>query len=213
MRKRFGKTLLELLVVAGIVMILIGLLLPAVVSLREAARRITCSNTTIRQVTLVLTDLEHTRRRFLNNQPPWTLETLAVLEPNICRNAEISQEELDAISVLKIVNFLCPSAPRLLVDGREISNVGMNHLLMGHKAQQITDGTAATILLAEIRTENSAPWVWGPLANTDNFGSSHHAGNHVAACDGSIHLISKRIDHSVLLNWFDPADNQVAPLD
>lgn len=64
MKKRIrGFTLVELLVVIGIISILMSLILPAIQSSREAARRLNCANK-LRQISLASINFESTRRHY-----------------------------------------------------------------------------------------------------------------------------------------------------
>jgi prepilin-type N-terminal cleavage/methylation domain-containing protein len=125
--RRAGFTLVELLVVVAIIGVLVGLLLPAVQSAREAARRMSCGNN-LRQMGLALQNFESSNKVFpssLRPTPPdssglfggWSVhaQLLAYLEQgNVYQNINFDQpySAQSSISAVRVKSFICPAEIR-----------------------------------------------------------------------------------------------------
>lgn len=163
--KKKGFTLVELLVVIAIIGILIGMLLPAVQMVREAARRTRCANN-LHQIVLAIHNYESSNQRF----PPgwigdegeftkgwaWTSKILAFLDQGNLKdeinfNSRIRDMPAGGVRTSSFETLGCASSPSrkdpivsLPVVDRpdEVFQIGRSHYV-GSVGGRVPDETMA----------------------------------------------------------------------
>ncbi len=183
---RSGLTLVEFLAALTTVGVLVAIMLPAVMSARESARRLQCRNH-LRQIGLALHHYESTFRCFPAGADrvsfhvallPYVDQTpLAVAydawAPIDWSNPGIDYHDmgLNALAKVRIPLFQCPSDPYSrrsttnYAGNTGIPSWGSRFLISGNgffrvgfrRTSEITDGLGNTVAVAEILTGNGMP--------------------------------------------------------
>ena len=205
MSRRPGFTMIELLSVVAIIAVLIALLLPAVQSAREAARRTHCFNNLL-QLGIAMGNYVSTHEVLppgvVDNKGPiqnipqgyhfgWTVQILPFLEQgNLYRQFDFRHGVYDGRNVTvqspRMSVLLCPSDGRLgttsymgchhdVESPINIDNHGVLYLNSHVAYDEITDGRAYTIMIGESLGGPSLGWASGTRATLRNTGSPINA--------------------------------------
>jgi beta-lactamase regulating signal transducer with metallopeptidase domain len=199
--------------------LMVALLLPAVQSAREAARRMQAKNN-VKQLMLAMHNYHDTHKEFPKpvmtgpdgkTKYSWRVALLPFLEQQALYEKYNRNEPWDSENNKKVLaqippTYRNPNAAAGTTDTSYLALVGESTALGdGEKAVKIrdmTDGTSNTVMIFEVKRK--VPWTkpvdiaYDAKGKLPEFKGYHRGGFHVGICDGSVKFVADSVAEEVL---------------
>jgi prepilin-type N-terminal cleavage/methylation domain-containing protein len=191
-RIRGGVTLLELIIVLAIIGVMVGLLLPAVLSAHEKANETVCKNN-VHQIALAMAQFAEATKKLPAADTAglaggWSVEILPFLEQRALLDQIGARTPLTSVPTVAYLRPAAMRCPSTTVGMSNVPGIEASHFVMS------TNTRRDFFLISDAPLGNDQPWLAGPeigAAALLNLTGPHRGGFHQASWDASVHYLKR----------------------